>query len=439
MPIFNYKAKEIIAKIVFYGPGLCGKTTSLQHLHEQTIPERKGELYFLATETDQTIYFELVPMYVGEIRSFKLRFQVYTVPGQVKYNNTRKAVLQGVDSIVFVADSQRSRRQANVRSFENLKYNLKGGYNILLENIPLVYEYNKRDMPDLLTIQELNRDVNPADLSYFETIAITGEGVVEAFEAISSLTIQNLEERVSQLEGKAKPLAFKSVQERLSKSLKVSSQRAGDAIVRFGNEEAQEEFHDISRPDQIFDIASDLTSAPEEEEYVQDGVLLPVSHDEERSLSYADIFAVNYQDGEVIFQVGEVGDQMYFIEEGRVRIVGSYKLTKKVLAIYEKGDFFGEMAIFGGKARSASAVAIGATQLLPVTKDTLAAQIQSRPEIGLALLKTLSGRIRNDTLTIGRLADQNKELRQKLIEARDTMKHLIEQNKRLKQQLEARK
>ena len=136
MPIFNYKAKEMIVKIVFYGPGLCGKTTSLQFLHQQTIQERKGELYFLATETDQTIYFELLPLYVGEIKNFKLRFQVYTVPGQVKYNNTRKAVLQGVDAIVFVADSQRSRREANLISFKNLQYNLKAGYNILLKSVP---------------------------------------------------------------------------------------------------------------------------------------------------------------------------------------------------------------------------------------------------------------------------------------------------------------
>lgn len=438
MPIFNYKAKEVIAKIVYYGPGLCGKTTSLQHLHQKTIPERKGELYFLATETDQTIYFELVPLYVGEIKGFKLRFQVYTVPGQVKYNNTRKAVLQGVDAIVFVADSQRSRQQANVRSLENLKYNLKGGYNLLLENIPLVYEYNKRDMSDLLAISELNRDLNPGEFPFFETIAIKGDGVVEAFEAISSLTIQNLEERVGHLEGKVKPQPIRNIQERLSQNLNLPSRRSGDAIVQFGSEEAQEEFQAISRPNQIFDIGSDITSLPEEE-YAQDGVLLPISHDEEKNLSYADIFAVNYQDGDVIFQEGEVGDQMYFVEEGRVRIVGSYKLTKKVLAIYEKGDFFGEMAIFGGRARSATAVAIGPTQLLPVTKDTLAEQIQSRPEIGLALLKTLSSRIRNDTLTIGRLADQNKELRQKLMGARDTMKQLIEQNKRLRQQLEARK
>ena len=146
-----------------------------------------------------------------------------------------------------------------------------------------------------------------------------------------------------------------------------------------------------------------------------------------------DIFIENfversYSAGETIFEEGDIGNEMYFIEEGRVRIVGSYKITKKVLAIYEKGDFFGEMILFGGKTRSAAAVAIGTTQLLPVTKDTLASQIQNRPEIAIALLETLSKRIRNDVQTIGKLADHNKELRQRLIDTRDTMKQLIEQN-----------
>ncbi len=203
MPIFNYKAKEMIVKIVYYGLGYAGKTTSLQFLHQQTIPERKGELYFLATETDETIYFELLPLYVGEIRNFKLRFQVYTVPGQVKYNNTRKAVLQGVDAIVFVADSQITRREANVISFKNLHYNLKAGYNISLKHVPMVYEFNKRDMDDLLTIEELNQDLNPWHLPYFETIATQGTGVLETFEAISVQAISNLEQRLLEMEGKS--------------------------------------------------------------------------------------------------------------------------------------------------------------------------------------------------------------------------------------------
>lgn len=450
MPIFNYRSKEIIAKIVYYGPGLCGKTTSLQHIHQQAIPEQKGELYFLATETDQTIYFELLPLHVGEIKDFKLRFQVYTVPGQVKYNNTRKAVLQGVDAIVFVADSQRSRRKANLISFENLKYNLKGGYNVLLENIPLVYEYNKRDMGDILTVAELSRDLNLRNLPYVETIATEGKGVLEAFESISSLAIKSLEKRLLQLEAQNSPTVFREVQKKITQSLNLATQRdVSRGHQKIFSESARQtdslEVSDSVQPLGSLERSEALPLLEDEKEL--DGLLLPedeheseefplsVAAEEDKSLSYLDLFAVTYHDGETIFEEGDVGDEMYFIEEGRVRIVGSYKLTKKVLAIYEKGDFFGEMILFGGKTRSATAVAIGTTQLLPVTKDTLASQIQNRPEIAIALLETLSNRIRNDVQTIGKLADHNKELRQRLIDTRDTMKQIIEQNKLLKQKL----
>lgn len=450
MPIFNYKAKEVIAKIVYYGPGLCGKTTSLQYIHQQTIPEQKGELYFLATETDQTIYFELLPLHVGEIKDFKLRFQVYTVPGQVKYNNTRKAVLQGVDAIVFVADSQRSRRQANLRSFENLRYNLKGGYNVLLEHIPLVYEYNKRDIRDILTVTELSQDLNPQNLPYFETIALEGQGVLEAFESISFLAIKNLENRLLQLEAKASPAVFREVQKRIAQSLHLAPQKdisRGHQKI-FLESEKQPDSPEISISSQPLDSLGGSEALPLlEDEKELESLLLPEDEieseafplleagEEDKSLSYLDLFAVTYHDGELIFEEGDSGDEMYFIEEGRVRIVGSYKLTKKVLALYEKGDFFGEMILFGGKTRSATAVAIGTTRLLPVTKETLSSQIHSRPEIAVALLETLSNRIRNDGQAIGKLADHNKELRQRLIEARDTIKQLIEQNKLLKQKL----
>jgi len=451
MPIFNYKAKEVIVKIVYYGPGLCGKTTSLQHLHQQTIPERKGELYFLATEADQTIYFELLPLYIGEIKNFKLRFQVYTVPGQVKYNNTRKAVLQGVDAIVFVADSQRPRQKPNLVSFENLKYNLKGGYNLLLKNIPLIYEYNKRDMGNILTVAELNRDLNPRNLPYFETIATEGKGVLEAFESISSLAIKSLEKRLLQLEVKDSPAAFRGVQRKISQALKLTPRSDSYKSTRTTSLESGKQLESLETPvsNQSIDFADEADESEAlpllEDEKELEGLLLPeegkesevipLPEEEDKSLSYLDIFAATYCDSEIIFEEGDPGNEMYFIDEGRVRIVGSYKLTKKVLAIYEKGDFFGEMILFGGKTRSATAVAIGTTRLLPVTKETLSSQIQSKPEIAVALLETLSNRIRNDSQTIGRLADQNKELRQRLIEARDTMKQLIEQNKLLKQKL----
>lgn len=425
MPIFNYKAKEMIVKIVYYGPGLCGKTTSLQCLHERTIQERKGELYFLATETDQTIYFELLPLYVGELNNFKLRFQVYTVPGQVKYNNTRKAVLQGVDAIVFVADSQRSRRQANQVSLENLKYNLKGGYNLNLDDLPLVYEYNKRDMADILTLDELNQDVNPRNLPYFETIATEGVGVVEAFETISSLAIQNLEKRLSQAEGKQAVSRTSAEPAAPTKSLHLFTDEAPDET---GPE----------APPWEIETPREFAGSPLDEEdqmmvSARDSEIFTVSDEQDKHLSYVDILAATYHDGEIIFEEGDPGDEMYFIEEGKVKIVGSYKDTKKILITYEKGDFFGEMILFGGKTRSARAVALGTTRLIPVTRETLASQIQVKPEIALALLETLSNRIRKNTRTISKLADQNKELMHRLRKAHTTMKQLIEQNKQLQQ------
>ena len=398
-------------------------------------PERKGELYFLATETDQTIYFELLPLYAGEIKNFKLRFQVYTVPGQVKYNNTRKAVLQGADAIVFVADSQRSRREANQISFKNLQYNLKGGYNILLEDVPLVYEYNKRDMDDILTVEELNHDLNPENRTYFETIATKGDGVLEAFETISSLALKNLEARLLQLGGKS--------------SSKQEQQAVGSppAFFRKDNEISEESSMGSPEPNFSENNETDLFEDTELSFAEENEQILPENEppeaekaaehgDTDRELSYVDIIAEKYQDGEIIFDEGEVGEEMYFIEEGKVRIVGSYKHTKKLVITYEKGDFFGEMALFGGRTRSARAVALGKTCLIPVTKKTLSAQIPNKPEIAIALLETLSNRIRNSTKTIGRLANQNKETMQHLKKARDMIKQLKEQNALLKQQLE---
>ncbi len=195
MALFNYANREITAKVVYYGPGVCGKTTSLQYIHERIAPAQRGRLLSLSTETDRTIFFDLLPLKLGKIGGFKLRFQLYTVPGQVKYNKTRKLVLQGADAVVFVVDSQRSRQEANVESFKNLQENLQE-QNRQLEDIPLVYEFNKRDMNDLISIDELNRDVNPRSLPYFETIATQGIGVIETLEAISKLALEDMEQRL---------------------------------------------------------------------------------------------------------------------------------------------------------------------------------------------------------------------------------------------------
>src|SRR5512136_1409647 len=163
MALFNYANREITAKIVYYGPGVCGKTTSLQYIHELITPAQRGRLLSLATETDRTIFFDLLPLKLGEIRGFKLRFQLYTVPGQVKYNKTRKLVLQGADAIVFVADSLSSKREQNIESFQNLEENLRE-QGKQVEDLTIVYQYNKRDLPDVLPIEKLNQDLNPRNL-----------------------------------------------------------------------------------------------------------------------------------------------------------------------------------------------------------------------------------------------------------------------------------
>ena len=195
MALFNYANREITAKIVYYGPGVCGKTTSLQYIHERISPAQRGRLLSLATETDRTIFFDLLPLKLGEIGGFKLRFQLYTVPGQVKYNKTRKLVLQGADALVFVADSQINRREANIVSLQNLRDNLLE-QNRRMEDIPLVFEFNKRDMENILSIEDLNKDLNPRKLPYFQTIANKGVGVMETLEAISKIALDDMEQRL---------------------------------------------------------------------------------------------------------------------------------------------------------------------------------------------------------------------------------------------------
>lgn len=195
MALFNYANREITAKIVYYGPGVCGKTTSLQYIHERISPAQRGRLLSLATETDRTIFFDLLPLKLGEIGGFKLRFQLYTVPGQVKYNKTRKLVLQGADALVFVADSQVNRREANIVSLQNLRDNLLE-QNRRIEDVPLVFEFNKRDMENILSIEDLNKDLNPRKLPYFQTIANKGVGVMETLEAISKIALDDMEQRL---------------------------------------------------------------------------------------------------------------------------------------------------------------------------------------------------------------------------------------------------
>ena len=191
MSFINYSSREINCKIVYYGPGLCGKTTNLQYIYDKTNPGAKGKLISLATETDRTLFFDFLPLSLGEIRGFKTRFHLYTVPGQVFYDASRKLILKGVDGVVFVADSQVERMEANIESFENLRTNLgEQGYD--LNKIPSVVQYNKRDLPNAVTIEELRASLNPRTVPEFQAVAPTGVGVFDTLKAVAKLVLTEL-------------------------------------------------------------------------------------------------------------------------------------------------------------------------------------------------------------------------------------------------------
>jgi len=191
MSFINYASREINCKIVYYGPGLCGKTTNLQYIYQKTDPTAKGKMISLATETERTLFFDFLPLALGEIRGFKTRFHLYTVPGQVFYDASRKLILKGVDGVVFVADSQEERLDANIESLLNLEENLEEqGYK--LENLPFVMQYNKRDLPNVSSLDELRKLLNPDGIPEFEACATTGEGVFETVKAVAKLILMEL-------------------------------------------------------------------------------------------------------------------------------------------------------------------------------------------------------------------------------------------------------
>jgi signal recognition particle receptor subunit beta len=191
MSFINYSSREINCKIVYYGPGLCGKTTNLQYIYERTNPEAKGKMISLATETERTLFFDFLPLSLGEIRGFKTRFHLYTVPGQVFYDASRKLILKGVDGVIFVADSQIERLEANQESMDNLRTNLaEQGYS--LEKIPFVIQYNKRDLPNTVPVEELRELLNPTVVPDFEANARSGMGVFDTLKAVSKLVLTEL-------------------------------------------------------------------------------------------------------------------------------------------------------------------------------------------------------------------------------------------------------
>jgi len=191
MSFINYMAREINCKIVYYGPGLGGKTTNLQYIYDKTNPTAKGKMISLATETERTLFFDFLPLSLGEIRGFKTRFHLYTVPGQVFYDASRKLILKGVDGVIFVADSQIERLEANQESLDNLVTNLaEQGY--ALERLPYVVQYNKRDLPNAVDVAELRELLNPGGVPDFEGIARTGLGVFETLKAVSKAVLNEL-------------------------------------------------------------------------------------------------------------------------------------------------------------------------------------------------------------------------------------------------------
>ncbi len=196
MVFFNYSTMQMVVKIVYYGPGLCGKTTNLEYIYSKTSPKSRGEMVSLETETDRTLFFDLLPIEVGVIGGFKTRFQLYTVPGQVFYNSTRKLVLKGVDGIVFVADSQRPMLEANIESFKNLEENL-ADLGISIDDVPIVLQYNKRDLKNICSVEELNEALNKKGYPFVESIAITGKGVFETLKLISKYTLLSVRKKLN--------------------------------------------------------------------------------------------------------------------------------------------------------------------------------------------------------------------------------------------------
>src|SRR5258708_789061 len=195
MVFFNYSSMEMAARVVDYGPGLCGKTTNLHYIYGHTTNDSRGEMVSLETETDRTLFFDLLPLDVGSIAGFNTRIQLYTVPGQVFYNTTRKLVLKGVDGVVFVVDSQRAMLQANLDSFRNLEENL-GEMGLAVDSLPLVLQYNKRDLADIYSVEELNQVINRHGWPYYETSAVSGQGVFETLKGISKYTLLALKKRL---------------------------------------------------------------------------------------------------------------------------------------------------------------------------------------------------------------------------------------------------
>jgi len=257
--VVNPLAREISAKIVFYGPGLSGKTSSLSYLHSTVRPTHRGDLLSLATEGDRTLFFDFLPLQLPRIKGLDVRLQLYTVPGQVFYGATRKLVLDGADGVVFVADSQIAAQERNLEALDDLRANLNE-LGVSLESLPLVFQYNKRDLPAILQVDELRRELNGYGAPEFETCASTGRGVSDALRAIVKRVSQSLMDKESKSRGKAESGQRLAINpSALSEAVAIESHRSGMAF-QLSNAIARLELVD---EDAEMDVSLDVEDAPE--------------------------------------------------------------------------------------------------------------------------------------------------------------------------------
>ncbi len=262
MVLFNHATREMTAKIVYYGPGLCGKTTNLMVIFDKLDPKSKGKMLSLATKTDRTLFFDLLPVDIGKVGPFNLKIQLYTVPGQVFYNETRKLVLKGADSVVFVADSQPAMVEATRESFANLMENLRENQ-IDPNDTPIVIQYNKRDIPGVLPIEQLQELLGFEGYPYTEAAAIKGEGVMETFKLISKITAKHL---FARLKGKSEPVPVKKAASAATPKVAVKAKKEpererGPELAMLDNEPLAE------APNPFADSVPFADSAPVEADY----------------------------------------------------------------------------------------------------------------------------------------------------------------------------
>lgn len=258
MVLFNHATKEMTAKIVYYGPGLCGKTTNLMVIFDKLDEGNRGKMLSLATKTDRTLFFDLLPVDIGKVGPFNLKIQLYTVPGQVFYNETRKLVLKGADAIVFVADSQPSMIDSNLESFQNLRENMEENQ-IDFDQTPILIQYNKRDLPDVLPIPELQEKLDFEVFPWTAASALQGDGVMETFKKISKITAKHLVTKVKGKESSLKTLG-RLTEEEAAAAIKEAKKAGADDESVAAAEEAAAPEAPFEEPEEIPDAGVDVAS-----------------------------------------------------------------------------------------------------------------------------------------------------------------------------------